>query len=97
MTARGVDLGIVEQSKDGSAGPLNLIVPNDVRINGMSVLVPSDSEIEILASESGAVTARLTVFVGKLRVHAEHQPDPVDVSDLPIHAEAFEAVYGYAG
>lgn len=96
MTARGVDLEIVEATKDGTAGPLNVIVPNDVRINGMSVLVPSDPEIEIVASDTGAVTARLTVLVGKLRVHAE-PPPPGDVDDLPIHAEAYEAVYGFAG
>ncbi|MCK0174779.1 hypothetical protein [Mycolicibacterium sp. F2034L] len=86
-TARGVDLEIVEQKlrTEPLVDGLNVIVPNDVRINGLPVLVPSDTTIEIEASDTGGVTARLSVFVGRLTVHPERPA--VDDGDPPIYAQ----------
>lgn len=90
MSARGVDLEIVERTPDpGAVRQLNVISPNHVTVNGMPVLVPRDSEIEIVASE-GYVLAKLTVMVGRLRVQAE-QP-PVD-EPTPIYDATERDVY----
>jgi hypothetical protein len=86
MTARGVNLDIVERTPNPEeVRALNVVCPNYVAINGLPVLVPSDTEVEIVASETGAVTARLSLFVGRLRIHAE--AEPVDDADPPLWAE----------
>lgn len=85
MTARGVDLDVVEQTADlDGVRRMNVIVPNAVSINGLPVLVPADTTIDLDLSSENAVVARLSLFVGRLRVHAE--PTPMPDSDPPIFA-----------
>jgi hypothetical protein len=87
MNPRGVDLEITEQRPTdqplGGDTSHTVVAPNHVVINGLPVLVPSDTHITIDASDKSCVTANLTVLVHRLRVHPEHE-SPVDDSDPPI-------------
>jgi hypothetical protein len=73
MTARGVDLEIIEKPYSGdSPNDHNLTVPTCVFINGQEVLVPTGSKIVISEiSDRDLVTVTLTMFVGSLSLRSE--------------------------
>ncbi|SCX34508.1 hypothetical protein [Mycolicibacterium fluoranthenivorans] len=86
---RGVDLDIIEVKRDGQPltgdGGDSVIVPNRLLLNGLPVLVPSDSPIYISAGDTTPTTATLKVFVNRLSIHAEHPV--VDDTDPPIYEQ----------
>ncbi|MFI5992492.1 hypothetical protein ACIBAC_11645 [Streptomyces sp. NPDC051362] len=66
---------IVEKGRatDSTSGG-SVILPNDVRINGQSLLVPKDTPIkvhEIDADDSTVVTVTLTLFARRIVIAAE--------------------------
>jgi len=87
MRPRGVDLEIIEQRPAGQIDDYHVILPNHCVINGLPVLVPSDHPIHINASDTQAVTATLTVFVGSLHVQAADEPTDEPGEDPPILAD----------
>lgn len=86
---RGVDLDIIEVKREGQPltgdGGESVILPNRVLLNGLPVLVPSESPIYISAGDTTAVTATLKVFVNRLSIHATH-PE-VDDTDPPLYEQ----------
>ncbi|MCV7358509.1 hypothetical protein [Mycolicibacterium fluoranthenivorans] len=86
---RGVDLDIIEVKREGQPltgdGGESVILPNRVLLNGLPVLVPSESPIYISAGDTTAVTATLKVFVNRLSIHAEHPV--VDDVDPPLYEQ----------
>lgn len=81
MTARGIDLEIVEEQPADYADPHRIVSPNFVAINGQQVAVLEGSSVDVKATEDGTF-ARLTVAVGRLTI--TQQPEQPDDSDPPF-------------
>lgn len=68
---RGADIEIIERRKGSDAGA-DVLLPNEVRINGTSVAVPADARIQVHdISGDEVVTVTITVFVRSLSIRAE--------------------------
>lgn len=71
-------LEIVERRKGKPTGSLGeqAVTPNEVRLNGQSLMVPLDSTIQV--HEMGphaAVRVTVTLYVTELRMHVEYEGD----------------------
>lgn len=72
MSARGIDLEIIEKVPRTDRFDRIITVPNTVLINGAEVLVPEGSTIEISPIDSNSVvTATITMMVRSLRIDSE--------------------------
>lgn len=72
---RGAVIEIIEKRRTSMPAPGgDVIVPNEIRLNGQPLLVPADSPIkihEIEASGHDAVLVTLTVFARRVVIAAE--------------------------
>jgi hypothetical protein len=77
--ARGAIIEIIERgatTSDESAGR-SIIVPNDVRINGQSLLTSAEDPVivhEISARADSCVRVTLTLFARRVSIRAENDP-----------------------
>jgi len=74
--ARGAVIEIVERRKGpiGDSAGESMIVPNDVRINGQSLLCPADHPIivhGITINDGDLVRVTLTLFARRVEIKAE--------------------------
>lgn len=68
---RGADIEIIERRSNSDTGS-DVLIPNEVRINGVTVAVPADARIQVHEiSDAELVTATITVFVRSLSIRAE--------------------------
>ncbi|MDJ0404007.1 hypothetical protein QNA23_10985 [Rhodococcus erythropolis] len=82
---RGVTLDIIEvvapDRVDGMRH-LNVLKPNLIRINGVPVLVPKDSSIEIEPiTSTDAIVVRMSMFVGELNIGFETKGEPLSADE----------------
>lgn len=76
---RGAIIEIIEKGRatsDASPGE-SVIVPNDVRINGQSLLASADDPVivhEITSRADGVVRVTLTLFARRVSIRAENDP-----------------------
>jgi len=79
---QGAVIEIVEKRPARQSGSRSdLIVPNEVRINGQALLMPADSPVQVHGieiRERDAVLVTLTVFAKRITVAAE-EPEAGDV------------------
>lgn len=79
MTARAVDLEIVERVRKGRLDPMGVVVPNEIRINGQEVLAPLEHPVIVHEQEINGTTAAyvtLTLFVRSLTIRQAEEFDP---------------------
>jgi len=78
--ARGAVIEIIENgatASDASAGE-SVIVPNDIRINGQSLLAPDDTPVivhEVSSRGDEAVRVTLTLYARRVSYRAEHDTE----------------------
>lgn len=82
MIPRGVDLEIVEKKPaEHISSDVQVVLPNELRINGIPVLVPSGS-VQIAAGDDEVAVATLRVYCRSVRIEAEPSDEPDE--DPPI-------------
>ncbi|WP_031189827.1 MULTISPECIES: hypothetical protein [Streptomyces] len=70
MAKRGADIEIIERCTN--ADEAGVLVPNEIRINGASVVIPAGANIRIHdITDSDLVTVTLTVFARSISIRAE--------------------------
>ncbi|MFF8412826.1 hypothetical protein [Streptomyces omiyaensis] len=85
---RGVDIELVERQEQ-PADDSGIVLPNCVRINGVDVAIPADSEIRFSkVTESEAFTVTLTLYVRSLSVRTENAPATMLPAPFPPAAHA---------
>lgn len=75
-TPTAVVIEIIERGRatDGTTGG-SALLPDDVRINGQSVLVPEEAPVIVHEITSGdLVTVTLTLFARSVSIRAENDP-----------------------
>lgn len=78
--ARGAVIEIIENgaTASGDSAGASIIVPNDIRINGQSLLAPDDAPVivhEISSRGDEAVRVTLTLFARRVVYRAEHDQE----------------------
>jgi hypothetical protein len=77
---RGAVIEIIETGRatsDATAGD-SIIVPNDVRINGQSLLASADDPVivhQVSTGGDGFVRVTLTLLARRVSIRAENDPD----------------------
>lgn len=80
FAARGAIIEIIEKdarTSDATAGD-SIIVPNEIRINGQSLLAPDDKPVvvhEVATNPRGAVYVTLTLIARRVSIRAEHDTE----------------------
>jgi hypothetical protein len=75
-TPRGAVIEIIEKRRTPKSPPPggDVVIPNEIRINGQSLLTPADSPVkihEIAIQGSDVVLVTLTVFARRVVIAAE--------------------------